>query len=52
MQVNETRTKELYVDALHDNIDSVSYKVKANKFVLTLAKSTEMTWYKLKRDAN
>jgi len=40
---------KLVVPSLNNDIDNVTYKKKNDKFVLTLKKSSEMSWFDLKK---
>jgi hypothetical protein len=42
----------LFIDSLHDNIDSATYKKKSSKFIISLKKSLEANWYQLKKSKN
>lgn len=40
---------KLVVPSLNNDIDTVTYKKKGDKFVLSLKKSTETSWFDLKK---
>jgi hypothetical protein len=44
-----SKTYQLYIDNLHDEIESVSYKKKENKFTVSLKKKSPVSWYQLKK---
>ncbi len=43
------KTYELYIDNLHDEVESVSYRKKENKFTVSLKKKSAVSWYQLKK---
>lgn len=42
----------LFIDSLHDSIESVRYVKKPSKFIIYLKKSLEANWYQLKKSKN
>ena len=46
---HENKMYTLSIDGLNGSIDTVGYKKKPDKFVLTLKKEAEATWYQLRK---
>lgn len=46
---NSDKTFVLHVDSLYESIESVSFRKKQSKFIITLMKSVEKKWYQLRK---
>lgn len=46
--MSDTKSVQLYIDDLNNEIESVTYKSKPDKFILSLKKVNEAAWYKLR----
>jgi hypothetical protein len=40
---------QLFIDDLNGDIDSATYKVKSNQFIIILKKKGDESWYKLRK---